>query len=68
MFDPAPGGIAKTHSGEATLQDLSVLILSCVSLDSGHLDVFTYTNERGRKGEVIHPYTEGDHFTGEVKI
>lgn len=62
-------------SGEATLADLSAYILSSVEFDSDHLDSFTYTNEMGRKVEVLHPYTDGGFFsageslhTDEVKI
>ncbi|WP_299493511.1 hypothetical protein [Acaryochloris sp. IP29b_bin.137] len=62
-------------SGEATLEDLSAYILSSVEFDSDHLDSYTYTNEMGRKVEVLHPYAEGGFFsagetihTDEVKI
>ena len=55
-------------SGEATLADLSDFILSAVDFDSDHLDSYTYTNDLGRKVEVLHPYAEGDLSTDEVKI
>ncbi|MDJ0707981.1 MAG: hypothetical protein QNJ46_32310 [Leptolyngbyaceae cyanobacterium MO_188.B28] len=55
-------------SGEATLDVLSGLILESVNFDFDHLDQFTYTNELGRKMEVVHPDADGDYFTDEVKI
>jgi len=55
-------------SGEATLEDLSSLILTAVDFDSDHLDSYTYTNDLGREVKVLHPYAEGDLSTDEVKI
>lgn len=55
-------------SGDATLEDLSSLILESVNFDSDHLDQFTYTNELGRQVEVQHPYTESRPSTDQVKI
>ncbi len=55
-------------SGEATLADLSAYILSSVEFDSDHLDSFTYTNEMGRKVEVLHPYADGGFFSAEESL
>lgn len=55
-------------SGEATLADLSSYILSSIEFDSDHLDSYTYTNEMGRKVEVLHPYAEGGFFTPEESL
>lgn len=47
-------------SGEATLADLSHLILNSVDFYHDHLDQFTYETPSGRKIEVVHPaYFEG---------
>ena len=56
-------------SGEASLSDLSSLILKSVDFASDHLDQFTYRDEMGRRVEVAHPYMEeGGPSTDEVKI
>ena len=54
--------------GDATLSDLSGLILQSVDFDSDHLDQFTYTDPLGRKVEVVHPYADGNQHTTEVQI
>ncbi len=54
--------------GDATLADLSDLILTSVDFSSDHLDQFTYTNELGRKVEVTHPQAGGERSTHQVKI
>ncbi|MGR3274413.1 IS1096 element passenger TnpR family protein [Acaryochloris marina NIES-2412] len=55
-------------SGDATLEDLSAYILSSVEFDSDHLDSFTYTNEMGRKVEVLHPFAKGGFFSDEEPL
>jgi hypothetical protein len=54
--------------GEATLRDLSALILQSVEFDSDHLDQIVYTNLLGRKVKVVHPYADGQYHTTDVKI
>ncbi|HEY9738762.1 MAG TPA: hypothetical protein V6D06_20855 [Trichocoleus sp.] len=55
-------------AGDATLADLSSLILDSVDFDHDHLDMFTYADLLGRRIEVFHPYAEGDLLTDQVKI
>ncbi|MCM1984224.1 plasmid pRiA4b ORF-3 family protein [Lyngbya confervoides] len=55
-------------SAEATLADLSQLILNSVGFDADHLDQFTYQDEWGRTIEVMHPFAEDEPTTEEVLI
>lgn len=58
-------------SGEATLADLSQVILDSVGFDRDHLDQFTYKSPTGRTVEVMHPgftYDESLPTTVEVLI
>ncbi|MGB0563229.1 MAG: IS1096 element passenger TnpR family protein [Spirulinaceae cyanobacterium] len=55
-------------AAEATLDDLSLLILQAVEFDSDHLYQFRYRDPSGRTVEVTHPMAEGDHFTDEVTV
>lgn len=62
-------------AGDATLADLSSLILDSVDFDHDHLDQFTYQTPSGRTVEAVHPaYFDGFTFgdvelaTNEVKI
>lgn len=51
-------------AGDATLYDLSLLIVHSVDFDNDHLHAFTYHNEAGRPVEIFHPYYEDDRFSG----
>jgi hypothetical protein len=53
---------------EATLADLSRLILDSVDFDDDHLDLFRYPTPTGRQMEVTHPWADGPVSTDEVTI
>jgi hypothetical protein len=55
-------------SADATLADLSDLILASVEFDSDHLDCYTFRDEWGRIKEVMHPGAEPDLSTADVAI
>ncbi|MEA5450661.1 hypothetical protein VB780_18930 [Leptolyngbya sp. CCNP1308] len=55
--------------GEATLDDLSGLILESIEFDDhDYLHKFTFKTSAGRVMEVTHPYAYGDLSTDEVKV
>jgi hypothetical protein len=55
-------------SGQATLFNLSRLILESVDFDMDHLDRFTYKGLNGRTVEISHPWSEFPPFSDEVLI
>ncbi|NJN22783.1 MAG: plasmid pRiA4b ORF-3 family protein, partial [Leptolyngbya sp. RL_3_1] len=56
-------------TGEATLANLSELILDSVDFDHDHLDQFTYKTFNGRTVEVCHPdVMRGSLTTEDVQI
>ncbi|MEM8639946.1 MAG: plasmid pRiA4b ORF-3 family protein [Cyanobacteria bacterium P01_G01_bin.54] len=55
-------------AAEATLEDLSLLILHAVNFDNDHLHEFTYRDPSGRTRSVMHPMADGDRFTDEVTL
>jgi hypothetical protein len=55
-------------AAEATLADLSRLILDSVDFDNDHLDLFRYPTPTGRQMEVTHPWADGPVSTDEVTI
>lgn len=55
-------------SADATLADLSDLILGSVEFDSDHLDSYTFKDEWGRIKEVMHPGADPDLSTADVAI